>query len=137
MGSNERDSWTRRRLGWAAGGLAALAGLAPVGDSAGRKRKKHVRCRTLLQTCESDGKQDRCCAGLNCDPLHDFDGLRCCLGRRQRCSGGDQCCANTSCLTINGLDGQRCCGRGGVFCRSNLDCCSEFICTGGQCLPPP
>jgi hypothetical protein len=132
------DRWTRRRFGWAAGGLTA-AGLGLVAPARGKARNnkkkcKKVRCRDLLQLCEPSSKERSCCQGLNCDPI-DGQGMEllCCLGRRQPCQVSSQCCGKTICLNIPGLIGPRCCGAGGQNCTSNADCCSGFECSSNQC----
>ena len=133
MDGSQFDAWTRRRLGWAAGVLATyLAGLTATHPVAAKKGKKK-RCRKLLQTCAPEGKNNRCCGGLNCDPVTDQIGLRCCFGRQHRCDFFGQCCGGLPCDTISGLDGNRCCGDIGDFCTSNQDCCSGIGCNAGAC----
>jgi hypothetical protein len=135
MDGTRFDRWTRRRFGAAAGGFAAfLLGPDARRDIAAKKGKK-TRCRSLLQTCSPTKKENHCCSGLNCDPIHDFTGLRCCYGRQHPCNDGGVCCGNTVCLPVDGLVGKVCCGTGAAFCRSNQDCCSGLVCSGGQCVP--
>ncbi|MGH2614270.1 MAG: tail fiber domain-containing protein, partial [Thermomicrobiales bacterium] len=133
------DAWTRRRLGLTAGGLASsLLGLAALGTARAKKgkNKKKKRCGKLLQRCAPEGKNERCCQGLNCDPVDTLDGLRCCFGRQHHCQSAAQCCGDTLCDDVSGLDGDRCCGRFSAFCTSDDDCCSPNPCSGGRCEPP-
>ncbi|MGH2614269.1 MAG: tail fiber domain-containing protein [Thermomicrobiales bacterium] len=131
------DRWTRRRVGLAGSGLAAsLLSLATASNGeARRKGKKKLRCRKQLQSCAPQGKHERCCSGLNCDPVDGQIGLRCCFGRQHRCQSVGQCCGDTLCEEVAGLEGDRCCSSGG-FCTSNEDCCFGAPCTGGQCEVP-
>jgi uncharacterized small protein (DUF1192 family) len=133
MDGSTFDRWTRRRFGHLAGGAAAaLLGSATAADA--KKTCKKIRCRTLLETCQPDSTKQSCCQGLNCDPVEGQGvGLRCCLGRRQRCQESSQCCGTTICLGITGLAGTRCCGAGGQFCYETADCCSGYVCDGIAC----
>jgi hypothetical protein len=124
------DVWTRRRLSFAAGGLTAFL-LGP--NAAAKKSKKKIRCKKLLKNCAPEGKQERCCSGLNCDPVHDQAGLRCCFGRQHRCQSIGQCCGDSRCEEVEGLAGNRCCGEATAFCTSDDDCCFGAPCMGGAC----
>lgn len=137
MDGLEFDAWTRRRLGLVMRGLAVSAGaLALFGGAEARPRtSRRKRCRKLGDSCSPAGRDGQCCGGLNCDPIHDQTGLRCCYGRQHPCNDSDQCCGNTSCDPLRAPGAQICCGRGGVYCRGDQDCCTEFSCSGGQCLP--
>lgn len=92
------DSWTRRRVGLAAGGLAvALADLSPVDAKKKRKRrknKKRRKCKKLRESCVDGGR--RCCHGRTCggDPAN---GTFCCQQGGESCSGNGDCC-NLQCL---------------------------------------
>jgi hypothetical protein len=129
------DAWPRRRIGLVAGGLTAGLGLlAPVrGDAKKTKKRKKVRCRKLLQSCEHQGKEERCCGGLNCDTVSGQPGLACCFGRQHRCESAGQCCGGVLCDEVEGLDGDRCCANGGDFCVVDADCCFGSPCSNNQC----
>jgi hypothetical protein len=142
MDASRFDAWTRRRLGWAAGGLAtSLFNLSTLDGAAAKKKKKRckkIRCKTELQSCDPDIEKERCCLGLNCDVFGEQPGLRCCLGLRSRClPGDDHCCSELLCAAANGLEGNRCCADITGRCSQNEDCCGEAICGQGGCLIPP
>ena len=128
--------------------LAVAAGLAhDQNNTLARKKKKPCKptpcrpspcqtppCQTLLQTCSPDNPEQRCCQGLNCDPVSgQGSGLLCCLGRQQQCQASSACCGEALCLASNGLSGSRCCGVGGAVCVVDADCCASFVCAGNAC----
>ena len=90
------DTWTRRRFGLAAGGMAAtLARLTSPEDADARnknRKKRKMRCRQDGQVCRQSGKRKRCCQGKQCA---DFDGqrFRCCKAIDHPCSAGSECCS--------------------------------------------
>ena len=101
MDSSRFDTWTRRRFGLAAGGMAAtLARLTSPADADARNKKKKKKknkkkkqqCRTLGQVCRQTGKRKRCCQGKQCEDVDGQD-FRCCKALGQPCAEGDECCS--------------------------------------------
>jgi hypothetical protein len=94
MAGSRFDAWTRRRFGFAAGGLVAslFGGATLDGLAARRKRRqrKH-RCRKAARPCKPGGKR-RCCDGLLCREITG-SGRRCCKNPTEPCTRFDQCCS--------------------------------------------
>ena len=133
MDGSRFDAWTRRRIGLAAGGVAAaLGGLIPLGEDGTAKKKRKKRCRKLGRLCTQGGKK-KCCGNRFCArpftfPVED----RCCKG------GGEQCTveeASTCCTGECLLTGECFCKTGGQPCDRNGQCCSRK-CSGGTCTGP-
>jgi hypothetical protein len=101
MDAKRFDAWTRRRVGFGAGGLAAsLLGLASLDDAEAKKNKhrhKHKRkgkgpkCKKAGTGCKP--KKRRCCSGLSCQAVPGFGSLRCCAASGARCSRSQECCS--------------------------------------------
>ena len=97
MNGSHFDSWTRRRLGLAAGGLAGLL-LGLPGEARKKRRKrrrnKKKRCKKLGQPCTDGGR--RCCHGRTCggDPAL---GTFCCKQGGEPCKKDGDCC-NRQCF---------------------------------------
>lgn len=125
------DLWTRRRFGLAAGGgLAALAGLAGVGEA---KRRKQ-RCRKPGQAC---GKGKRCCGNLACDTTPGGPGRFCCQELGAACANDKQCCGDQLlCSDRIGVTEFFCCGITDAPCGGTGDCCGSLVCDAGSCKLP-
>ena len=106
MDGTQFDRWTRRRRIAAAGRIASFwLGNGARSDAASEKGKKS-RCRSLYRRALRQ-KENRCCSGLSCDPIHAFTGLRCCYGRQHPCNDGGVCASfpsppGTAHATIHG-----------------------------------
>jgi hypothetical protein len=102
MDGSRFDALTRRHVGLAVGGAAALAGLAGMpsadaGKNARRKRKKK-RCKKLGDTCVQGGKR-KCCGELRCD-VHSGNSLPqpiCCKTAGKSCVELFDCCFPAQC----------------------------------------
>jgi hypothetical protein len=89
MDGSRFDSWTRRRIGLAASGLAvALAGLFPV-DAKKKKKRKKKQCKKLGATCSPTGR--KCCKGNACESV-------CCKQSGKSCASSDECCTLAVCF---------------------------------------
>jgi hypothetical protein len=138
MDASTFDAWTRRRFGLAIGGASLLGVADRLGAEAkGKKKKKKVRCRKELQTCDPNDKDKLCCGGLNCDVFGRGTGfdLHCCLGLRQKCSASQShCCGDLLCGEVTSLSGKRCCAGMNQRCAADEDCCAGASCFEGDCL---
>jgi hypothetical protein len=98
MDGSRFDSWTRRRIGLAAGGMAAtLAGLFSADANKKKKRrknKKRRKCKKLRESCVDGGR--RCCHGRTCGG-NPANGTFCCQQGRESCRGNGDCC-NLQCF---------------------------------------
>lgn len=112
MEGHRFDAWTRRRVGFAAGGLAAtLLGWAGVPTAEAKKNKKNnndkKKCRKLGQSCDQSQKNKKCCN------------------------------SNQLCAQISGQgSGTFCCKQRNDNCSANSDCCGSDKCNGGKCSNP-
>ena len=104
MDGSSFDGWSRRRVGVAAGGLAAaLLSLAGMGEAAAKKKKKKKKkkkcCLAVRATCSSDSQ---CCEGSVCGQRAGIENITvCCVPDGQPCTNtpGSQleCCGNSEC----------------------------------------
>ena len=103
------DSWTRRRLGVAAGGAAAmLLGLVGGWETEAKKHNnnnnnnnnnKKKKCQKLGQSCDITQKKETCCnsAQLCAQVNGQGSGNVCCKQRNDSCSENSDCCGNDQC----------------------------------------
>jgi hypothetical protein len=134
MEGSRFDTWTRRRVGLATGGLAAsLLGLADPAAEARRRKKKKKRCRKVTETC--GGRNQKCCKDLRCATVGIGTTEICCIDVRQACNGDPgQCCGARTCDFIDGLSGIRCCGVTQSPCSNSNQCCRGYLCNNqGLC----
>jgi hypothetical protein len=140
MEASRFDAWTRRRFGFALGGVASLIGLSVLEDAEAKKKHKHKRkkkkkCKKLLVTC---GGKKKCCKGLTCGTPVGTTGTVCCEPLQGPCSDASECCGDQICDEIDGLSGTRCCGVVDRTCTVDQDCCTGFVCDVGvtdTCVP--
>lgn len=135
MDGSRFDSWTRRRFGLLAGGLAAtlFGGTPPQAVGAKkkkkRKHKKQATCALLGDVC-SPTSSPICCVSLACKSVAALGGDRCCKDII-----GTPCAAPTECCSGICLD-RECqpdiCKEIGQFCGTATDCCSRN-CNAGLC----
>ena len=122
MDEKRFDAWTRRQFGLGAGGLAAsLLGVLGIEDAEseprqhknkgkhnGRNRGKHngknkgkhngkhkgngPKCKKAGTGGCKTSRPD-CCAGLTCQAVPGFGGVRCCADPGASCSRDQQCCS--------------------------------------------
>src|SRR6476646_5911668 len=112
MDEKRFDAWTRRQFGLGAGGLAAsLVGLQGLDDAEGKTRRHKHKAATQKNKHKNKGKKGKgpkckkagtggcktsrpdCCAGLSCQAVPGFGGVRCCADVGARCSRDQQCCS--------------------------------------------
>jgi hypothetical protein len=123
---------------WLGIGGASLLGVADRLGAGAKGKKKKVRCRKELQSCDPADKKQRCYSGLNCDVFDEQVGLRCCLELRSHCdTGANHCCGELTCGSAVGLSGPRCCAGGQGLCLEDADCCVGFDCGQGRCHAIP
>lgn len=97
MTASRFATWTRRRFGWALGGIAvSLLGLAQPEDARTKKHHKK-RCKTLHDACTPGGR--KCCRGNLCQS---FDAgtkgsFFCCKGTNKTCAKDAECCPGFRC----------------------------------------
>jgi hypothetical protein len=138
--SNSFDSWTRRRVGLAAGGvMSAVLGALARGDTAAKKRRKRKKPPLVFNQfgCVDAGNPCRgndalCCSGI-CEGKKPKKGRkdrrRCAAHDTGGCPVGHAPCTtpHTACTTSAGLTG---------FCATttgNAAYCTTG--TGGECFP--
>jgi hypothetical protein len=100
MDGSRFDSWTRRRVGLAAGGIVtSLLGLTDLdGASARKKRRKRRKrkkkagenCLKIGTSCTA-GETPNCCGSLICGSF--FGRTFCCKGPDESCSSPEDCCS--------------------------------------------
>ena len=131
------DAWTRRRIGLAAGGLAASLLARDSPESAARKRKKK-RCVQVGAPCRNAKKARRCCRGLACDVTPGGPGRACCHRQRQTaCNDDFECCGDqVLCTDRIGEPAFRCLGILGASCAETADCAGSLECESETCQFP-
>jgi hypothetical protein len=126
------DAWTRRHIGLAAGGFAALllgrAGLDPAGTQAKKRKSKRKRCRQKKRTF---------CAGRCCPKHHRCEGGSCLRSCPTPCPpgqpggscvGDEACfCAFTSTGTTVLLQSPT-----NTYCLANPSCGPTKFCPPGR-----
>jgi Chaperone of endosialidase len=118
MDDTRFDAWTRRRFGFAAGGLAAaVLGLAGSEDAQTKKKNKK-RCKKLGAGCKPGGKR-KCCGTLRCDQIsfEPSPKTRCCRKEGDPCGDHLHCCDNLCCQDS---------GLCGTFCLSDRNRKANF-----------
>lgn len=132
MESSRFDTWSRRRVGLAAGGLAAwLAGLVGVQDALAKKKRKK-RCKARGRGCNPGGKR-KCCNGLRCAPDTDLGGNRCCRKEGHACAAESECCSGF-CLDDRCQPAE--CREIGNPCDIVIPCCSGNCGANDHCEAP-
>lgn len=131
------DAWTRRRVGLAAGGLAASLLARDVPEAAAKKRKK--RCVKVGAICRTSKKARRCCRGLACDVTPGGPGrFRCHRQRQAPCNNDRECCGDDVLCSDRTDDLTFLCRANlGAACGETADCGGVLDCDGGTCQFPP
>lgn len=132
--------WTRRSLGWLAGGMAgALLGRVTPDDAGAGKTRRRRRCKRLGSSCRTRGKT-RCCGNLRCEITFDSSPSDvCCKREGETCDADIDCCGERGRCRTNGCDNPAtvCCGVIGAPCVIDCDCCEGFNClVDGECGQP-
>ena len=103
MAASRFATWTRRRFGWALGGIAvSLLSLAQPEDARTKKHHHKKRCKKLLKSCNPGGR--KCCHRNRCESLDlgSEGSFFCCKPADKPCQTNSECCPEFACVRKTG-----------------------------------